>query len=325
MEWALGLQWCVQSDSFKFNITIRDHAHTRSGILSMVSSIYDHLGFLRPLTLPAKLSLQEQCRQNFGWDVTISHTLSEQWIKWICGLSLLADFEVPRCLKPKDFSKSVHSQIYHFSNASELGYGTVSCLRMTNTEGKVHVAFLMGKARVAPLKRQTIPRLELAAAALSIKVDRMLKAELPSPTNTSVFWSDSTFVLKSILNDHMRFHTYVANRLREATQVSQWRYIDTRRNPADPALQRCECREVHEESKMDLGTRVPLVIRRGSTLCWGPRGQEVRNCEHDHTDIWGKAHRQVTQSLFRLAEVESSCCMDPESKGCIKTHCAERL
>lgn len=120
----------------------------------------------------------------------------------------------------------MHSQIHHFSDASELGYGTVSYLRMTNTEVKVHVAFLMGKARVAPLKWQTFPRLELATAALSVKVDRMLKAELLSPTNTSMFWSDSTSVLKYISNDHTRFHTYVANRtsrIREATQVSHCR------------------------------------------------------------------------------------------------------
>lgn len=72
-----------------------------------------------------------------------------------------------------DFGELVHSQIHHFSDASELGYGTVSYLslsRMTNAEGKVHVAFLMAKAKVAPLKWQTIPRLELAAAALSVKV-----------------------------------------------------------------------------------------------------------------------------------------------------------
>lgn len=208
-ERALGLQWCVQSYSFKFDITITDRAHTRRG---MVSSIYDPLGFLCPLTLIAKLLLQELCRQNFGWDVTISHNLSEQWIKWISSLSQLADFEVSHSLKPKDFSKSVHSQIHCFSDASELGYRTVSYLRMTYSEGKVHVVFLMGKTRVAPLIWQTIPRLELATAALSVKMDRMLKAELPLPTNTSVFWSDSTSVLKYISNDHTRFHTYVANR-----------------------------------------------------------------------------------------------------------------
>lgn len=104
-----------------------------------------------------------------------------------------------------------------------------SASAMTNAEGKVYVAFLIGKAKVAPLKLQTIPRLELAAAALSVKVDKMLKEELLPPTDSSVFWSDSTSVLKYISNDHTCFHTYVANRtsrIREATQVFQWRYID---------------------------------------------------------------------------------------------------
>lgn len=36
----------------------------------------------------------------------------------------------------------------------------------------------MGKARVAPLKQTTIPRLELAAAVLAVGMDKMLKAEL---------------------------------------------------------------------------------------------------------------------------------------------------
>lgn len=236
MERGLGLQWCVQRDAFKFNITISDRAYTRRGILSMVSSIYNPIGFLCPLILPAKLLLQELCQQNVGWDETIPHRLVEQWTKWTSSLSQFTDFEIDRCFKPKDFGELVHSQIHHFSDASELGYGTVSYLRMTNIEGKIHIAFLMGKARVAPLKQQTIPRQELAAAALSVKLDRMLKAELPSQTDKSVFWSDSTSVLKYISNDHSRFHTYVANRtsrIREATKVSQWKYGGTRLNPAD--------------------------------------------------------------------------------------------
>ncbi len=61
LERALGLQWFVQLDAFKFNITISDRAHTRRGILSVVSSIYDPIGFLCPLILPAKLLLQELC------------------------------------------------------------------------------------------------------------------------------------------------------------------------------------------------------------------------------------------------------------------------
>ncbi|KAK0141927.1 hypothetical protein N1851_020398 [Merluccius polli] len=51
---ALGLQWSVEEDTFRFDILIPEKPHTRRGILSMVSSVYDPLGILAPLTLPAK-------------------------------------------------------------------------------------------------------------------------------------------------------------------------------------------------------------------------------------------------------------------------------
>lgn len=58
------------------------------------------------------------------------------------------------------------------------------------------------------------------------------------PLDQSTFWTDSTSVLKYIKNEDRRFHTFVANRVstfRDATHVSQWRYINTKDNPADYA------------------------------------------------------------------------------------------
>ncbi len=96
----------------------------------------------------------------------------------------------------------------------------------------------MGNARVAPLKVMTIPRLELATAVLAAKVDRMLKEELELVLDDSVFWTDSTSVLKYILNDTSRFQTYVANRvstIRNLSQKSKWRHVNSAANPADDA------------------------------------------------------------------------------------------
>ena len=76
-----------------------------------------------------------------------------------------------------------------------------------NKQNAIHVAFILGKSRVLPLKTITVPRLELAAAALLVRVDGMLRRELPFDLKPSVFLTDSQTVLKYIA----KFKTYVAN------------------------------------------------------------------------------------------------------------------
>ena len=59
-----------------------------------------------------------------------------------------------------------------------LGYSQASYLPLENTEGCVHCSLVMGKSRVAPAKLVTVPRLELTATSLSVKVGYMLQSEL---------------------------------------------------------------------------------------------------------------------------------------------------
>ena len=62
------------------------------------------------------------------------------------------------------------TSLHHFSDASEEGYGQSTYLRLVNVSGKIHCCLLMGKSRVTPKKYVTIPRLELVAAVLSVKI-----------------------------------------------------------------------------------------------------------------------------------------------------------
>ncbi|KAK7896434.1 hypothetical protein WMY93_021759 [Mugilogobius chulae] len=237
VERALGMQWCVQGDTFSFRTAVKERPHTRRGILSVVSSLYDPLGFLSPFIIPAKLLLQELCRMNLKWDEPVPAAFSKYWSEWLSELQQMSGFKVDRCIKPQNFGTLVKAQLHHFSDASQTGYGTVSYLRLEN-EDSVHISFIMGKARVAPLKQITIPRLELAAAVLAVQVDSMLRKELQLSLEKSLFWTDSTTVLKYIFNETKRFHTFVANRvtaIREATVTDQWRYVNTKDNPADEA------------------------------------------------------------------------------------------
>ncbi|XP_014665117.1 PREDICTED: uncharacterized protein LOC106807320 [Priapulus caudatus] len=238
IERALGVQWCVESDAFCFHIGVKEQPLTRRGILSMVSSVYDPLGFLAPLMLKAKVILQELCKLELEWDQQIPEKFSSQWRIWLQDLDRLASFKIARCVKPQGFGQVQSAQLHHFSDASETGYGTVSYLRLTNEEGKSHCSFIMGKSRVAPLKQTTIPRLELTAATVAVRTDKMLKGELDIPIDRTVFWTDSMAVLRYIWNTTSRFHTFVANRLtviHGGSLPSDWRYVNTKLNPADLA------------------------------------------------------------------------------------------
>lgn len=78
--------------------------------------------------------------------------------------------------------------MHHYCDASKVGLGTMSYLRLINCKDEGHIVFIMGKAKVAPLKQTTIQRLELAAAVLAVRIDRMMKAELQIQRDESVFW-----------------------------------------------------------------------------------------------------------------------------------------
>lgn len=237
-ERVLGVEWNIENDAFKFRITLKDKPLTRRGILSTVSSVYDPLGFAAPFLLRGKRILQLLCKENLGWDDAIPDELRMQWEMWRNELPLLEMIEVPRCFKLKGTNNLKKIELHHFSDASTEGYGQCSYLRLVDKSDEVSCSLVMGKARVTPLKPITIPRLELTAAVVSVKVSDMLSRELKYGELEEVFWTDSKVVQAYIQNDARRFHTFVANRvqqIRERTVPEQWHYVDGKNNPADDA------------------------------------------------------------------------------------------
>ena len=195
IEGALGMRWDIESDMFFFSITQKQPSVTRRSILSVLNSVYDPLGFLAPVMLTGKGILQDLCKLNCGWDESIPTAYTDKWKEWLKDLNLISSLRIRRCLRPPDF-EATGAQMHHFCDASKQGYGTVSYLKLTSDGGLPHIAFVIGKARVTFLKVVTIPRLELASAVLAAKIDRMLKSELELTLRDSVFWTNSTAVLK---------------------------------------------------------------------------------------------------------------------------------
>lgn len=127
-----------------------------------------------------------------------------------------------------------------FGDASENAFGVVAYLRFELEDGIVHCSLVMSKVRVAPIKQLSIPRLELQAAVMAVRVADVIKAELDVTVHQTIFWSDSSTVLQRINSESRRFNTFVANRISGIQnssicrkEVTQWRHVPGSLNPAD--------------------------------------------------------------------------------------------
>ena len=238
VERALGVSWFVEADQFGFKVFIKDRPCTRRGILSAVSSLYDPLGMAAPFILPAKLLLQDLCRRGLGWDDEVPDLHLTRWRAWVDDLPKISRIAIGRCVKPVKSLDITSCQIHHFCDASQVAYGAVSYLRLVDMQGRIFCSFLIGKSRLAPLKVTTIPRLELTAATVLVQLNKILTKELQIPIDKVTFWTDSMTAIRYIANESKRFHTYVANCvafIREESSLSQWRYTDSKSNPAGEA------------------------------------------------------------------------------------------
>ncbi|XP_067947084.1 uncharacterized protein [Watersipora subatra] len=80
-ERALGVLWCVETDTFRFTMPVSKEMQTTREILSLIASIYDLLGFLAPFIITGKQILQELCRRKADWESKLPSDLTPMWHK----------------------------------------------------------------------------------------------------------------------------------------------------------------------------------------------------------------------------------------------------
>jgi len=214
VERALALHWCPETDSLQFSVGSSKPSPKR-GILSVASSLYDPLGFLSPFILLAKIVLQDLWRMEAPWDDEIQEPQATRWKHWCTMLKRVKDITVPRCYRGPIMTTVTNTQLHFFSDASKRGLAAASYIRMVDTEGFIHSTLVIGKARNAPSKDWSIPRLELHAAVLATRMYVLVTKELDLPVNENLFWTDSMITLQYIKNKKRRFGPFVAHRLME--------------------------------------------------------------------------------------------------------------
>ena len=133
--------------------------------------------------------------------------------EWKQNLCTLKSICVPRYLKPQFVIFKM--QLHAFSDASEKAYGCAVYARFISVDHQIVCRLVITKARVAPLKVVTIPRLELTAAALAVRLTEKARSGCRLHWDSIYFWTDPMIVLYYIRNTSSRFETFVANRISE--------------------------------------------------------------------------------------------------------------
>ena len=146
-----------------------------------------------PVTVKAKIMMQELWKHTLTWDKELPDDFKENWVRWLNELQNLTPMEIPR-----QYFNNVDSevQLHVFCDSSQLAYGTVAYLRGTTPKSGTKCTFVMSKSKVAPIKPQTMPRLELPAAVLEAELSKYLSNTILPKFHTSqiILWSDSQIV-----------------------------------------------------------------------------------------------------------------------------------
>ena len=241
---ALGVGWDSVNDNllfqgFEFKNIDRV---TKRIVLSEMSRIFDPLGLLAPVSVKVKIFFQQLWKpfefdgssHKLDWDDLLPESLQADWDSYQHGMSKINEVQIPRVLC---LVGTQQFELHGFSDASESAYSAVLYFRSFGEDGSVKTRLVCAKTKVAPLKSQSIPKLELCGALL---LSRLVTAfvEATGIKCPIYAWTDSELVLKWISGSSRRWKTFVANRvaeIQEALSNESWRFIPGEINPADCA------------------------------------------------------------------------------------------
>lgn len=169
---------------------------TKRTVLSAIFKLFDPIEWLSPITVVAKILMQDLWKARIHWDSHISKSLFDRWSTFQSNLINLKDVHCPRWV---NYNSDDEVELHGFSDASQQAYAATVYIRIRSSQGVVLTHVLAAKTRVAPIKTITIPKLELCAASLTIKLIIKIKGELDHIPTIIHAWSDSVNALSWIM------------------------------------------------------------------------------------------------------------------------------
>ncbi|XP_064463610.1 uncharacterized protein LOC135374602 [Ornithodoros turicata] len=302
---VLGTVWDKSEDTLSCSLdSILNYVDrltgTKRNVLQAAARIYDPLGFLNPFTVRAKMLFQALWVEENEWDSPMSEDKQKLWNEWCSEIPELTKVSVDRCFLP---SGHRNPQLHIFCDASPKGYGAVAYLRVENKDGTVTSTIVLSKSRVAPLKKLTLPRLELMAALIGSRMLNYLRRTCTGLDFDYFLWSDSMIALWWIRRPPSEWKQFVSNRVEEIQQKTdhrRWKHCPGTDNPAD-----CLTRGMPARALVD-----------SSTWWQGPAWLHLDSSSWPNSDVeWDDMtndERSFKSSILQVSVSSNSAIMDAE-------------
>lgn len=227
---VLGISWDPEKDVFIFSTNwhsdlapyvFEDRRPSKRIALRIIMSLFDPLGMLAPFFIHARMLIQDLWRLGLDWDVKIGDKEHEKWRRWVNLLPGVTGLEIPRHYFGNAHPCSYSSlQLHIFTDASETGYGCAAYFRIVYND-EVRCMLIMARSKVAPLKYQSIPRMELQAALLGARMLHTVINNHTLPITQKFIHTDSEVVLAWIRSQHRNYKQFVAHRIGEILSLTE--------------------------------------------------------------------------------------------------------
>ena len=242
---VLGISWNPYTDNMNIvvgeKLILKDSwRFTKRKVLSLVSSVFDPLGWASPIIVRGKIFLQTLWKEKMGWDQTLNAEQVKVIREILINLQKVDVFSFPRHILHE------HSELHVFADSSSRAYGAAAY-----TVNHTHQCsnLLISKARVAHCQEDhlTIPKLELTASLIGARLIRYLSNLFKFDTIN--LWSDSKVTISWITSDRDAKDVYIANRVAEIKTLINHphvnvMYVPTKDNPADHLSRGCTSKQL---------------------------------------------------------------------------------
>jgi Pao retrotransposon peptidase/Family of unknown function (DUF5641) len=213
--------------------------------------------------------IQQLWAKELDWDTAVPEDIASKWEECLQNLLKVNTIRIPRWVYDTPLSDL---ELHVFCDASERAYATCIYTRVNSRGGKILTNLVCAKSRVAPLKNESVQRLELIGCVLGTRLLSATNIVYKVPQERVFYYTDSRNSLYWINTPAYKQKTYVYNRSSEIQRVStntQWSHVATELNPAD------------------IGTRYVSTEDLRSNTLWfeGPPFLRDPNYKFQHYDV----------------------------------------